>query len=427
MKDGVELYPFQKVGHSFIKQKKWVLIADSMGLGKSIQAISVFEKGKQALVICPAMLKTNWVSEVKKFTNLSVRAVDSKYEYTSIPDVVVSSYENVKNIPLDLMPDIIVLDESHFIKNMSAKRTKSIHHYVSLVKPEYLVALSGTPITKSVIEFYSILKLLSQCPSGSNGTPLPLKSQYAFNMRFSHQSSRRITNRGRSIQVTTYSGLKNKEELKTYLRGKYLRRLASKVLDLPKITEKELIVSSKKTKRDSFLFEIVESGASMDDHFLKLKIEAAMEKVKDTVKYIESIVESGEQVVVFSDHIDPSTAIHNSLGELKISSGLVNGSKSKFERENAISDFSEMKLKVLVCTFPAASVGLTLTTARHMVINDLSYRCDMILQAKKRIHRISQKRPCLITTVINGEFDLRIKKKLDEKVKDISQIVSKDI
>jgi len=72
-------------------------------------------------------------------------------------------------------------------------------------------------------------------------------------------------------------------------------------------------------------------------------------------------------------------------------------------------------------------VGLTLTSARHMVINDLIYRWDMILQAKKRIHRISQQRPCLITTVINGEFDLRIKKKLDEKMKEISQIVSKDI
>ena len=51
----------------------------------------------------------------------------------------------------------------------------------------------------------------------------------------------------------------------------------------------------------------------------------------------------------------------------------------------------------------------------------------MILQAKKRIHRLSQSRPCLITTIINGEFDLRIKKKLDEKMKDINEIVSKDL
>jgi len=432
MKDGVNLYPFQKVGHSFIKQKKWVLVGDSMGLGKSIQAISVFEKGVQALVICPAMLKTNWCHEINKFTDLSVKSVDSKYDYTSIPDVIVSSYENVKHIPVDVLPKIIVLDESHFIKNMKAKRTQNVHKYIAAVIPEYLIALSGTPITKSCIEFYSILKLLSMCPSGTNGIPLSAKSQYAFNMRFSHQSTRRINvkSRGgdtRSVQVQEFKGIKNKEELKSILRGKFLRRLASKVLDLPKLTEKELILSRKKTKRDSYLFQMMESNPDGDDHFIKLKIEAAVEKVPHTLKYVESIVDSGEQVVLFTDHLDSASALLSGLRELKISCGEVSGRRKRIERDNSIADFSNRKIKVLVCTFSAASVGLTLTSASQMVLNDLSYRCDMILQAKKRIHRISQKRPCVITTMINGDFDYKIKRRLDEKIKDISEIVSKDI
>ena len=432
LKAGVELYPFQKIGHTFIKQRKWCLIADSMGLGKSIQAISVFEKGKQVLVVCPAMLKTNWCEEVKKFTNLSVRAVDSKFDYTSIPDVIVSSYENVKNIPVDVLPNTIVLDESHFIKNMKAKRTQKIHEYITATKPEYLVALSGTPITKSCIEFYSILKILSMCPSATNGIPLSLKSQYAFNMHFSHQNTRRINVNGRhgrrSVQVQEFKGIRNKEELKSILRGKYLRRLASKVLDLPKLTEKELIISNKKTKRDSYLFEMLMSEQGEDDeHFIRLKIEAAVEKVPSTLKYVESIVESGESVVVFTDHLDSASTLMSGLNEMKIPVGEVSGNRRSIERDNSIADFTNKKIKVLVCTFSAASVGLTLTVARNMVINDLSYRCDMILQAKKRIHRLSQSRPCLITTIINGEFDLRIKKKLDEKMKDINEIVSKDL
>ena len=44
LKAGVELYPFQKIGHTFIKQRKWCLIADSMGLGKSIQKRSQYLK-----------------------------------------------------------------------------------------------------------------------------------------------------------------------------------------------------------------------------------------------------------------------------------------------------------------------------------------------------------------------------------------------
>ena len=82
--------------------------------------------------------------------------------------------------------------------------------------------------------------------------------------------------------------------------------------------------------------------------------------------------------------------------------------------------------KVLVCSFSAAAVGLTLTSSRHLVFNDLSWRPDMVEQARKRIHRISQERSCVITSILNGDFDKRIKRKLDAKIKDISQIVTQD-
>lgn len=428
MRPEFNLYDFQKRGKAFIEQKKYVLIADQMGLGKSVQAISTFQRGKQVLVICPAMLKTNWEQEVKKFTNLSVKQVDSKTDYSKKFDVFISSYENVKNIPTDLNPNTIVMDECHYIKNVQAKRTKNVHRYVGIVLPEYLIALSGTPITTSCIEFFSILKLLSLCPSKTNGKPLELKSQYAFNMRFSHQKTRTInvTNRyGKSnpVRVVEYSGIKSKEELKTYLRGKYLRRLASKCLELPKITDVELLVSNKKSKRDELLFGAIESGEKTE-HISTVKIESAMEKVPYTLKHVSSLVESGEQVVIFSDHIDPINAISKGLTELKITSGIVSGKQSKFERDSSIELFKDSKLQVLVCSFKAASVGLTLTTARHLVFNDLSWIPSDIEQARKRVHRISQVLPVTITTILGSKLDKRICRRLNEKRKDIREIVS---
>lgn len=401
-----------------------------MGLGKTIQAISVMEKGKQVLVICPAMLRTTWQQELKKFTNLSSKVVDSRFDYESVYDVIISSYANVKNIPVDLLPAYVVMDECHYIKNVDSQRAKSVHKYIQAVKPEHLVGLSGTPITKNVTEIYSMLKLLSMCPSGTNGLPVGVKSQTAFNYRFSHQKTRRITVNGRqgarSVQVTEFSGVKNKDILITLLRGKYLRRLASKVLDLPPIVDKEVILSTKKSKKDEVLLDMFEFGTPIDEHITRKKIDSALSKVSSTAKYVKDIVDCGESVVVFSDHIEPIDELHKTLKEMRISSAKVHGGVKKFMRQSNIDDFKDNKFKVLICSFKAASVGLTLTTSRQMVFNDLSWIPADIEQARKRIHRISQERSCTITYMLNGDFDIRIKRKLDSKRKDIRQIISED-
>jgi len=426
----IELYDFQKVGKKFIETRKYVLIGDSMGLGKTLQSISTMEHGERMLVICPAMLRTNWLNEIEKFTKLKAKIADAKFDWSDVPDVVISSYANVKNIPFDFYADHITLDECHYIKNIQSQRTKAVHKLVKHFNPNYLIGLSGTPITTSVVEFYSILKLLSLEPDKANGLPLAIKSQYGFNMRFSNQSTRSITVSTRSgtrnVQVQQFSGIKNKEELKEYLKGKYLRRLASKVLDLPPIVDKELIVSNKKAKSDAKLYDAFEQGGEMSEHISTLKIESANNKVPFTLKYLIEIIDGGEQCVVFSDHIEPIKNICEGLTGEGISNGMVCGVKSKQDRDRAIEDFKAGKLKVLVCSFSAAAVGLTLTSSRHLVFNDLSWRPDMVEQARKRIHRISQERSCVITSILNGDFDKRIKRKLDAKIKDISQIVTQD-
>lgn len=56
--------------------------------------------------------------------------------------------------------------------------------------------------------------------------------------------------------------------------------------------------------------------------------------------------------------------------------------------------------KVLVATPASAKEGLTLTVANHAVFYDRSFSLDDYLQAQDRIHRITQTRPCFITSII---------------------------
>jgi len=70
---------------------------------------------------------------------------------------------------------------------------------------------------------------------------------------------------------------------------------------------------------------------------------------------------------------------------------------------------------VLAATIGSLSVGVTLTAARHVVFNDLSWVPGDNLQAEKRIHRIGQKNACTAHYIEASETDAYIRKTLEEK------------
>jgi len=75
--------------------------------------------------------------------------------------IIVTNYDILESWLPQLkagMPQAVILDEVHYIKSSSAKRTKAVK---SLAKDvPCIIGLSGTPIVNRPIEVYSILKLL---------------------------------------------------------------------------------------------------------------------------------------------------------------------------------------------------------------------------------------------------------------------------
>src|SRR3972149_3808483 len=60
------LYDYQKTGTEFLLKKKRCLLADQMGLGKSVQVIAAIEQSQEpALIVCPKSVKTEWARMVK--------------------------------------------------------------------------------------------------------------------------------------------------------------------------------------------------------------------------------------------------------------------------------------------------------------------------------------------------------------------------
>ena len=383
------------------------------GLGKTLQAIEVIKRTKlQAVIVCPAFLRHTWANEIVKFSNLTPIMLDNDTLYTDFEVAIVSYSSLYKFENLFKKNQIVIADECHFLKNPSAKRTQKFHLLIESFTPERFIGLSGTAIKNRVPEFYSLLALCSYNPKRNSGKSIfdRFKNYYAFCDYFTYRKEFKVHGR----KVVKYEGHRNIDQLKFYLRGKYLRRKASEVLDLPPIIRKDIVLN------ESHIDKELEKAFYGDKvAFATAKVNSAKLKVKHTVKYVKDLNEQGaEAIVIFTDHVEPAEEIAASLKCVPIT-----GSTKMLIRSKIVEKFQAGELPYLVATIGALSVGVTLTKATNLVFNDLSFVPGDIAQAEKRIHRIGQKESCVIHRMIYGTIDFHIAKELDKKLRTLVEVL----
>ncbi|KAF8841295.1 hypothetical protein BDN67DRAFT_901690 [Paxillus ammoniavirescens] len=189
----VTLLPFQRESLSWMRKQEngvWHggLLADEMGMGKTIQMISLFvsDLKRPNLVIAPTVAIMQWRNEINAHTeNMNVlvwhgasRIVDPK-ELEKY-DVVLTSYSVAESCfrkqqsgfkrkgrivkepsPLHQIKwNRIVLDEAHNIKERATNTAKAAFE----LKSNYKWCLSGTPLQNRVGELYSLIRFLGGDP-----------------------------------------------------------------------------------------------------------------------------------------------------------------------------------------------------------------------------------------------------------------------
>jgi len=428
--EDLKLYPYQIEGIRMALKHRYVICGDQMGLGKTAQGIALsLITESQTVVVCPAYLRINWEREYKKWAKdcPSILVVDTKDLDANLDifKVIIISYNLLASYPhlLDKR-DCILLDEVHYVKSMDTRRWKGLNKYLDENRPNYLFGMSGTPVTKSVIDWYAPLKILAYCPSREpceennfsvdhyNGAAIDyfFPTSYAFNTYFSHKRTFKVKNR----RVVKWEGLRNLPRLKKLLIGKYFRRLAKDYLELPDIVRKEVIIDmdvDKELERAWELGVISKEATTAKSH-------SAYLKGKSTGLYVDKLLEAGEgPILIFTDHISPLAEIRSKLKKWK--GEIIQGSTSHENRQIIVDKFQGGQLDYLIATIGSTNTGYTLTAARNMVFNDLSWKAHENEQAEKRIHRIGQDKMVTIHRIIKGSVDARIVDILTRKMKEI--------
>jgi hypothetical protein len=313
----------------------------------------------------------------------------------------------------------VLVHNCHNLKSMQAKRTEAFHRLVYENNIKRLLLLTGTPILNRVYEFYSLIALCNYNPEIKDSTFLKrFKSYVVFADHFSHRREFQMMVRNRRIKVVNWDGFKNVDELKTILKGIYIKFKAKDVLqDLPDKVFKDVLISNSEDKDLLAAFELMQSQDGMDRIQPTIKAISALSKVPFTVEYAKELLESVDKVIIYTDHVEAALALGRALRVKAIT-----GATPMPERQRIANAFQNESDKILVATYGSFSTGITLTACSNMILNDMNWVPGVIEQAIGRILRIGQRSNCVIHRIFGSFTDQYISEKLGSKEETIKKV-----
>ena len=325
---------------------------------------------------------------------------------------------------------LLVVDESHFLKSMDAKRTKAVLGAQGIVHSCYRTwFLTGTPMPNHPAELWPMLYTFK-------ATELPY---YPFSFKFCEG----YEYGGR--RVITGARKKSLPELGQLLEPLMLRRLSKDVLkDLPPVRCNELPLEAKIEKLTP---QLQEEFAALDrvlgdlknatptqqlsalsmlaSSIATLRRYCAMMKVKPITDLITEELNNGayEKIVIFGVHREALQSLQSSLagfGSVRIS-----GDIGPVERQKAIDRFqNDPTCKVFLGNIQAAGTNITLTEGSQVIFLEQSWVPGDNKQAIARCARIGQKNSVYVRFAsLEGTVDEKVQSILFSKSADISELL----
>jgi len=413
----------QKIAIEKLAGSKRFILADDMGLGKTTSTIiaALETEAKKVLIVCPASLKINWQREIANYSDKTVFIAEGK-KFSTESDFVIVNYDILKNFH-DSDPkkkedslllksgfDLVILDEAHMISNVQAQRTKIINSFTKKIDRVWL--LTGTPMTSRPMNYYNLLSII-ESPVAQNWKAYAIR--YCQGFQFT-AGKRKVWN---------VSGASNLEELRDRTSKQILRRLKEDVLDLPDKIITPVYLRLKSKEYEDLMGEYFDwydrnpdESSSLTVQFsklMKVRKVIANEKTKQTIDFAENILEQGKKVIIFTNFTDTLQTIYQHFGKQAV---YLDGSCSNAMRQQAVDSFqNDEKVRVFVGNLKAAGVGLTLTAAEVVIMNDLSFVPAEHAQAEDRAYRYGQKSNVLVyyplfeNTIEGVIYDILNKKK----------------
>jgi SWI/SNF-related matrix-associated actin-dependent regulator of chromatin subfamily A-like protein 1 len=454
-KQGLKLYKYQLEGVNFIEYHKGrALIADVMGLGKTVQALGwvQFRKDvKKVLIICPSSLKINWQEEFEKWVSrpFKIQIIEGTTPYPITGDVVIINYDILNSWIVELKLthfDVCIADELHYCKNHSSQRAKA---FIEITKGiQNLIGLTGTPIENDPMEIFYLVNLI-------NKNIFPNYVKFIERYCDAKLTEQRVHG-GKVRKIWKRNGFTNQAELHRILKKHVMIRRTKEQVDLQlppktyanidlkidnwqvylqaendfiKYIKESFDAKAAKQLHDNLHPEELDLDEKLDAisrapalaKIQALKMLAAQGKMQQVIDWIKDFLETDEKLIVFTIN----KVIVKTLMDAFPFAVKIDGSTSKEKRNEAVKSFqNDPKCRLFIGNMKAAGIGLTLTAASKVAIVQFPWNPGELVQAEDRAHRITQKEKVTIYKfVAKNTIEERIVQLLKNKQIEIDKII----
>lgn len=337
----------------------------------------------------------------------------------------------------------VVADEIHRSKDPKSKQTRAL--WSATGEADIRFAMTGTPIANDVLDFWPILHWISP-------EEWPSKTRWIDRMV--------------DIMLNAFGGMMvlgvkphMRDEFYAAINPRMRRMLKERVLPwLPPVImdRRDVEMSAKQRKAYTQMQEVMiaelehgdaitapspltqtlrllqfaSSFAEIDVDEMTGEIQVKLAEPSCKVDALMDDIQNGD----FGDDSVAVCAVSRQLIELlsarlekaKIPHGLITGAQDEDERQQAIDDFQEGRIKWILFTAQAGGVGVTLTAARRLIMLQRPWSLVDYKQALDRVHRIGSEihDSILITDyVTEGTIEERVIDVLDVKSENFEEVV----
>lgn len=450
-----DLFPYQHLGIDFLVAKRQALLADEPGLGKTTQAIHGLDRihAINNIIVCPSVARINWQREFEMWSGLK-RDYQILYKLSDRPipgRTVICSFDYASENSSHLAQikwDAMVIDEAHFIKEPTSKRTAAImgvKGFAHSAKRQWL--LTGTPAPNHPGELWVILYTFQVTKLSYND----------FIKRYCHL---RPTPHGVRI---TGARMENIPELRAQLDKIMLRRLKKDVMSqLPSISYSHTLVepgpvdveilpsfaeyfipTDKREKlmavleKEAEILRVMMKNTDNNDDTKQMGLVSinrsvstirrylGLQKVAPTIEIIKGHFRNSnmQKLVIFAIHQDVIEGLRAGLREFN--PVVLFGGTSPDKRQKNIDRFQkDPKCKIFIGNILAAGTAITLTAAHNVVFVEQDWVPGNNAQAVMRVHRIGQENKVFVRFIlVDGTLDAKIGFILKKKVRELTRLL----